>query len=396
MKMLKKNLLTITLIVISVLFINIKTVKADPIPLEKLSYECIYNDGSLFSITWGTPYDDGTGNMIQDAAINRDVYNIPGSSTQQNLTAGGIYYVNPDNAIVSTSKHCSPYVLLGQVKENKNDSKEAPETYVKFTSNQNDRFENAEISKGDRNILFFHTADGADQANKSKIVGQLVSERISIHDVDPNETIYFKRVTTNSTEPDSYLIVSQYDDFTVLSTGSRITIIDYDFNKLKGMPMGSKIYINDPEPNVISNSSGTASYGYAEKRYEVTTYKDSRHRYEYERVEESDDINAYLGSALCDELLKNSKIPLKRIIGILQLLVPALMIVLCGLDLVRMVFAGKLEDEIPKARKRLIIRLIVGATFFFVPLLVSLTVYMLKDSGAQNVELIEKIDCLFN
>ena len=395
MKVLKRSLLVITLIIFGGLFINKETVLAAPIPLEKLSYECVYNDGSLFNISWGMPYDDGNGNMIQDISINRELHNIQGSNGQLSYTSGGIFYINPDNSITSTSRHCSQFALLGQVKENIKDNNEVPETYVKFTANKNDVFQDTEISKGDHWVWFIWK-DGADQANKSKVVAELVSEKISIHDVEPNETLYFKRVTNNINDPDSYLIISQYDDFTVLSTGARITIIDNDFNKLKGLAMGEKIYVNDPEPMVVNSSAGNNSYYYSEKRYDVSLTKTSRHRFEYERVEASEDIDIYLGSALCDELLKNSKIPLKRIIGILQLLVPALMIILCALDLAKMVFAGKLEDEIPKARKRLITRLVVGAAFFFVPLVVSLTIYMLKDSGAQNTELIEKIDCLFN
>ena len=395
MKVFKRSLLVITLIIFGGLFINKETVLAAPIPLEKLSYECVYNDGSLFNISWGMPYDDGNGNMIQDISINRELHNIQGSNGQLSYTSGGIFYINPDNSITSTSRHCSQFALLGQVKEDIKDNNEVPETYVKFTANKNDVFQDTEISKGDH-WAWFIWKDGADQANKSKVVAELVSEKISIHDVEPNETLYFKRVTNNINDPDSYLIISQYDDFTVLSTGARITIIDNDFNKLKGLAMGGKIYVNDPEPKVVNSSAGSNSYYYSEKRYDVSLTKTSRHRFEYERVEASEDIDIYLGSALCDELLKNSKIPLKRIIGILQLLVPALMIILCALDLAKMVFAGKLEDEIPKARKRLITRLVVGAAFFFVPLVVSLTIYMLKDSGAQNTELIEKIDCLFN
>ena len=64
MKVFKRSLLVITLIIFGGLFINKETVLAAPIPLEKLSYECVYNDGSLFNISWGMPYDDGNGENL--------------------------------------------------------------------------------------------------------------------------------------------------------------------------------------------------------------------------------------------------------------------------------------------------------------------------------------------
>ncbi|MBR4262216.1 MAG: hypothetical protein IKQ35_02500 [Bacilli bacterium] len=389
MNTLKKKIIIIALIFVSVFFIDNYTVKADTVKLDNISFECIYSDGSLFNVTWASDDDS-------QIIVNRDVYNVSGSSSQQAGSTGGINYINPEGVRDSTKNHCSPYVILGQVKDNENDDEESPMTYIKYTSQSGEQFSDSDISQGDSWFLWWKTSDGADQANKNLVEGKLVSESVKIFNTEPDDAVYFKKVTTSSNDPVSYIIVKKYGNFVVLESNGRTTPILYGFGSLSSMADGDVIYVNDPRPQAFNSTSGNSSYTFPAVRFQLSKSATTNVKYKYEKVNSDDVPPLDPSSALCEQYLEHTAGTLRDIIQIVQLLVPALMIVLCGIDLARIVFAGKIEDELPKARKRLIIRLIIGAAFFFVPLVVNLVITMLKESGGENMELIEEIGCLFN
>ena len=92
--------------------------------------------------------------------------------------------------------------------------------------------------------------------------------------------------------------------------------------------------------------------------------------------------------SFCDKY-PNIAFELANIINILQLLVPALVIVFTGIDIGRIVIAGNIEEELPKKKKSIIIRIIIMIAFFFLPLIVRLII-----SLAEGVP-ISSVDCLF-
>lgn len=100
-------------------------------------------------------------------------------------------------------------------------------------------------------------------------------------------------------------------------------------------------------------------------------------------------INA---NSFCDDYPETAKV-LRDIIKIVQLVIPALIIVLTGLEFGKMVLSGNIDEEIPKRKKSIIIRFIVAVTLFFLPTIVGLITKMMLGSG--NNKDIGDISCLF-
>ena len=86
-------------------------------------------------------------------------------------------------------------------------------------------------------------------------------------------------------------------------------------------------------------------------------------------------------SILGDDLAKT----LKYIYTAIQISVPALVILLCTVDLVKAVAASQ-EADMKKVRTRAIKRLIIGAFIFFVPTVVDYALYLVGISnGSCNI-----------
>ncbi|MBQ7136409.1 MAG: hypothetical protein IJO43_00330 [Bacilli bacterium] len=92
--------------------------------------------------------------------------------------------------------------------------------------------------------------------------------------------------------------------------------------------------------------------------------------------------------SFCDKY-PNVAFVLIDIIQVLQVLIPALVIVLTGIEIGRIVVAGNIEEELPKRKQSMIIRGIVMVSFFFLPYITQLII-----SLAEGVSILE-VNCLF-
>ena len=122
------------------------------------------------------------------------------------------------------------------------------------------------------------------------------------------------------------------------------------------------------------SSSGECPTGYA--KYKKST-----------RVCDVDPNNS--AGSFCDKF-PNIAFQLANVINIMQILAPALVIILSGIEIGRIVVAGNIEEELPKRKKSLIIRAIILVVFLFLKLIVSLII-----SLANGVS-INDVGCLFN
>lgn len=92
--------------------------------------------------------------------------------------------------------------------------------------------------------------------------------------------------------------------------------------------------------------------------------------------------------SFCDEYGNTAKV-LIRIIQIMQIVVPAIVLVLTGVDIARIVLAGNVEEELPKKKKTIIVRFIIMCAFFFLPLITRVVTELLTDKEIYD------ISCLF-
>lgn len=93
--------------------------------------------------------------------------------------------------------------------------------------------------------------------------------------------------------------------------------------------------------------------------------------------------------SFCDKYT-NTAYVLADIINLAQILVPVFVLVLTSIDIARIVIAGNLEEELPKRKKSLIIRLVIMISFLFLPTITKLII-----SLASGVTILD-VECLFN
>ncbi len=77
----------------------------------------------------------------------------------------------------------------------------------------------------------------------------------------------------------------------------------------------------------------------------------------------------------CDALMPIIRLIRDGVIPLIQIGIPIILIVLGMLDLGKAVMASK-EDEMRKAQKTFIKRIIIGVAFFFIPALVNIIMWL--------------------
>jgi len=100
-------------------------------------------------------------------------------------------------------------------------------------------------------------------------------------------------------------------------------------------------------------------------------------------------VGANTGESFC-ETYANTSLVLIDVVKIMQVLVPALTIILTGIEIGRIVVAGNLDEELPKRKKSMIIRLIIMVAFLFLPIITQLIINLAEGKDILNVS------CLFN
>lgn len=204
-----------------------------------------------------------------------------------------------------------------------------------------------------------------------------------------------------------------FDNITFASLGNYITPLDFE-NEFKDEPrdvalkscpnrgdVESLLYINSPQPDTsIGNNAPNVLTSYTSSiRYYISNDEDS--------CRDNNDSQAcsafvFLGERhggsedsegrLCERLGGELVAIIQEIVGIMQIVVPGLVIVLTGIDIGKLVVNGNLDEELPKKKKTIIIRFIVMIIFLFLPFITDVIIGLLKDAGLIGIEYVE---CIF-
>lgn len=108
----------------------------------------------------------------------------------------------------------------------------------------------------------------------------------------------------------------------------------------------------------------------------------------YEETELTFDPDIKVGTSICD-VIPETAVWIALIINYAQIIVPILLIGLTAFDLSRIVLNDNIEEELPKKRKIIIIRLCIAIAFFFIPLFIRL---IINDSYGTDFG---DVSCLF-
>lgn len=386
---------------------------------------CIYSDGAELTITRDEIYIINTSDQ---SAVNSSTYSnvsfyldkdqLPTFDSEGKLTKTNFSKILDDG-------RCPAQLYLYMVDStqdntNKSNKKEETEENVGIEGVFNYYYATKSgltISTIETGILFWKK----EVSNAIEVTGSiyLKSERVYLT-TDKEATICdYKSVGDDGLPGNSGTIVASlyiYDNRTFLERGGIVTIVgkrsdcpqkltDKQLEQVqKGEAVDKYIYINDPSPKAIGDElSGRYKYNYKRFYWTDTSSGIAVCKDAYNNGKECDKFQFFGvrngppddSSVLdvCDILGNKSIEVLQEIVRVLQVVVPAIVIVLIGIDITKMVLAGNLDEELPKKKKSIIIRLIVMLVFFFAPTIVRLIIKLINDTGIVQID---NLECFFN
>lgn len=217
------------------------------------------------------------------------------------------------------------------------------------------------------------------------------------------ERLYFVDNISDSAYGHTYKLVD--DDEQAVSNNKYIQVYRGSGNtflqvgKIVTTTMDSSVmakYVCIKESTTTQDSNrGESAYKFSSIRHSITGTSDKKINCGegsklYTRTTETCKITVGDNKdSFCDKY-SNTAFVLIDIIQIMQILVPAVVIIFSGIEIGRIVLAGNIEEELPKRKKSLVIRLIVMVAFFFLPTIVQLII-----SLAEGVSILD-VSCLFN
>ena len=395
MKSIKANILFVLFLFSGLFLIGLDTAKADSLSIDDNDYQlqCTYsyiNSDIKLTITQQEVIIEND-NYTSSYGLGQNINYFFETDSQKNGTDASGNQVYRHSNITNNGK-CPDTLYEYQVPQSfaseDDEDKEDKTIDVHYFSTQNfTKDELINLWGGSKWWLFgWHTNSIGKQIGSIK----LKSEEIIAFQPQKKATgCSYKTESANPYSSENILFVYLYDNITIVMDGNHIaTLGDEVWQSCKE----GSIYLNNPKPSLSAYGD---RYIYNSTRFVVasdaktcSSKNNNAPCIEY-KYNDSIDSDGNWNSQEMDacELLGNETVnQIKRVINILQLLVPILVIVLSGIDLGKMVLSGNLDEELPKKKKIIIVRLILMAFFFFLPLITNILINLLQEAEVINIE----------
>lgn len=365
---------------------------------------CKYDDGAELTIAQNGVYLVNT--SIEISSSSQSSYKMFLKENQKNKydSNGAVIEYNHDNILTGGKCPSKLYMYSVPAKyENEDEEDSDIENLYYATDN------NITSSFGSHTIGMWWWKKSLDNATlRDDLTTNLVSEEAYLRS-SKNATIcdyesVKKEAISSSTPVSIYL----YNNLTFLEMGTKVTIVNFmatcpsqltDIEIKNENPNKKYLYVNDPSPQTVADDGISEKFYYNNIRFFASSSKtncSSNNKnatcqaFQYIGTRQGDP-QTVIQEDVC-KLLGNRTINLlKDISGWLQILVPALVMVLIGIDITKMVLSGNLEEELPKKKKSIFIRLTIMVGFFFLPFFVGLLIKLLNASGIK----IGDLECFF-
>jgi len=404
-----------------IFFVSTERVNAARLNWDGVTVECIYSDGGLYESSYND-YIEPNGRVV-----NRYTYNLKGVDSDETGTNSSFNYVDATGYITTYSENhnnkyqtsssplkegkdnhlqCNNYLYVGINREKNEDGDKVPVTYAAFGDVPIISFQVPKPNPGWLSKLFGINESVILEATTYKLVSEnyVLTEKSG----SPRNVLSYKRQNDDGDQQavsdPKYVHFLVYDNAVLVQGPNKINYIDvknYNISNIefdhstgelkRGTPTEA-LTLSDPEPKAYVGNGSNVFYSFDSVRY---SFDESGQRYVFSgTTEEGDPID---NGDLCKKIMPNTAKIIAKVIGWCQLLVPALLIVLVALDLSKLMLAGNIEEELPKQRKRIVVRFIAAVTVFFLPFIVKLALSNVKTSGSSIDEIssIEYIDCIF-
>lgn len=385
------------------LFVSSFDVKAGNFPEGRVTTECIYSDGGIYSFSSSNP--DYTAVSPSDMIVNRSPYPLDGSNQSQQSIAGDIFYTNLQvNGLPFTCpSQISKYYL-----ESGSDKEKKTEIYIKLGAS----FEPGEtLQSTTKCFIFCWNKDSKVDDLNFLTNHKLVSENFLVSKFTGANNIYYyqreskactgEELKNNKCVPEQasttreYITIYVFDNIVLLSKNDRTTRVPNSsiFNR-KTPP--STIYINDPSPQTMLGGDGRSVNYFIDKNttFDVAEIASETFNQRYVMVDDPGGTSDTRREQICDKIPATAKV-LRTVIAWIRIAVPVLLILFTSIDITRIVISGNPEEDLPKRKKGIISRMIIAVSIFFLPTIVSLILGMFSNTGDLNTDEIQAIDCLF-
>ena len=372
---------------------SIKTKSSNDLNKKDITTECIYSDGSLFI----TSYVDG------NQSVSRETSQISTNTSSSNDNISEVSILNNSTKANGTCySNVSSVVLSKQIKNTDDEGNEVGNSYVvnvasyKFGDSAQG-FTYGEVGQKKPWYKIFTTNEeyNSQAVDSGKIkTYSLVSERIYIENekiLTQASTCYYVKKSEQAAGSNSYLTFYLFNNITLIENNGMITSY---YSTLGACPTLS-IFLNDPSQK-IDTSKSSPKYFYKYSRFHYSSVSEEGYEDKYEPTNEPPSNDGQTGKNACESIPQTVKV-LKTIIQVMQLGIPAFVIILTSIDIFRMVVADNLTEELPKRKKIIIIRFIIMIVFFFLPLIINVLLNILYNSSSwfKKEVGINNINCLF-
>ncbi len=360
---------------------------------------CIYSDGAELTITKEDIYIRNTSGSLGSTA-NSGISFYLTSSQKDKKDANGNTIVNKGN-LLRKDVHCPSNLYLYKVEskydENVKEGEKLDDVYNYYYSTENG-IEKSISGTHAGGFLWLKDMSDATQVKDGST--NLISEETNL--LTSKEALICDYATedTNSISGRSVSIYI-FGNASFLESNNRTTPLFFDtpLTKCPATAEGNIMYVNNPMPRSVGNAYN-GNYEYDHYRFYQSTNSEKCKEKNNDNVcsaykfvgSRDGEIDNKAEQDVC-ELLGNETITiLKEVVSWLQIIVPAIIIILIGVDITKMVLAGNLDEELPKKKKLIIIRLIVMVLFFFLPAIVGLIIKLLNESGIN----VGDLECFFD
>lgn len=375
---------------------------------------CTYSDGAELTITRDNIYIINSSNSI-DASSNSGIkFHLTSDQIPSRDSNGKITKSNASK-LLDSGKKCPTRLYLYKVPQQKDENVEegtAVEDVYNYYYSTKTGIASSIAGTTTTNHWYCLWMCSSTTVDAEEIDAKisLVSEEVNLTTSKSAMICDYQTVGQNSGSQTASIYI--YVGVSFLEVGNRITTLAHTHTSCpaqlssteieKDNPNKRYLAINDPTPRIVGNVL-SGNYEYDSIRFIALVGNGNNVGCTSENGGKVCTTFQYIGtrngppesgteSDVC-ELLGNETINvINDIVSWMQILVPALMIILIGVDIAKMVLAGNLDEELPKKKKSIIIRLIVMVLFFFIPTITTLIIKLLNESGVVNVG---EIECLF-
>lgn len=394
-----KNLL-LTFIILFISFYSVKVYAYPALSINDNDYElvCKYADGVEITITQKDVLIKNTSLSINSSSSNGIKFYLTSEQENTIYTDGGTN-VYRHHAITESGK-CPSKLYVYDLPAKYDDSNDSDDDSVTtlYYSTENGIEESI---AGTRGCGFLWLGSCSKATQMTDLTTTLLSEEVYVLSSESTTACDYKIPSESAFTSSQVMSVLLYENLTVAEVNGYYSTVSGDkWTSCKN----SDIYINDPTAKAVADNGsgiGTASRYYA-KRFSISTSSSTCisnnggkvcAKYEYLGARNSNEGNGDGSGQLCEVLGNETVKQIKRIVSILQILVPILTIALTTFDVGKLVVTGNLEEELPKRKKVIVARFIVMIIFFFLPLATNLIISALQDAEVIGVT---DIKCILN